>query len=110
MNQTKTVGQTYGIAFSNMIDRIVLALEASIYEDSCLDRKSIRLIVLDFSMEQGDEATIAMYGFIRYIQTSDKSNNEKLIAMRETLSHDIHERKDKWMLPRSSGYKEFAHH
>lgn len=102
------IGKTYGISLPNMIDRIVWAMEDAFYPETDAP-PHIRLLVIEFMNEQGDNAVVALFGFIRYIQLSGKSEEEKTRSLKETISHDINGRNDKTMLPRSSAYTEFAH-
>lgn len=104
----ETIGQKYGISLSRMIDRIVWTIEDSFYPEEEAPR-NLRYMILEFEMEHGTDAVISLFGFVRYIQLSDKSDGDKVIALKEVLSHDLNNRKDKHMLPRSSSYIEFAH-
>lgn len=104
----ETIGEKYGIALSRMIDRIEWVMQDVFYPEGPAPC-TLRRMILEFEMEHGTDAVISLFGFIRYIQTSDKTKEEQERALKQGLSHDINGRYDKYMLPRSSGYIEFAH-
>jgi hypothetical protein len=105
------VGAFYGISLSNMIDRIVWAVEDAVYPDKEAP-EGLRNMILEFEMTHGTKAVVGMFGFIRYIQNGTderaRTPQQQIKAIRETLVHDLNARNDKLSLPRSCNYTEFA--
>ena len=96
--------EKYGISRPNMFDRVSFAIQDVLDYDS----RTARLALTEFIILHGEESLINLYGFLRYIQTSDKTDQEKKRAIRQVIAHDILGRGSAFMVPRSHSYGEFA--
>jgi len=62
-------------------------------------------LLMEYQEKKGDDAIIALAGF--YVFAVTKLPPEKRReAILTTFSHDLNGRDDKWMLPRSTNYKD----
>lgn len=63
---------------------------------------SIQGYLREFAITHGENALQDMDAYIQWAEQNDQSASE----IRETIAHDLSGRKDKFMVPRTSGYEE----
>lgn len=61
--------------------------------------------LMEYQDKKGDDAIIALAGFYLFVIT-ELTIEKRTHAILSTFSHDLNGRNDKYMLPRSSSYKD----
>lgn len=91
-NMTQNINQ----AIVNSVPRIARILNA--------DVRVVTMFILEYAKTHGDESILGLNGFLNYAEKSNLDKEEVFC----TISHDLHGRLDKLMLPRTYDYAQFS--
>jgi hypothetical protein len=93
----------YELCYRYCMDYILEQQEKTGWLDQ-LQRIDIIFILDEMAEGHGDNSILAMAGFIQWALNEDLDTR----AIHSTLAHDLNGRKDKYMLPRTSDYLQYA--